>query len=154
GMADQLWETALNSEQRRYLDTMRNNSASLLNLVNGILDLSRVESGRLSLEHVDFDLVELTEDVMETLAVRAHEKGLELALRIPCAFPTALTGDPLRLRQILINLLGNAIKFTEHGEVTLTIEAADPAKAGEPPDAPSRAEGSAGLADAGSPTEC
>jgi PAS domain S-box-containing protein len=154
GMADLLWETALNSEQRRYLDTMRNNSASLLNLINGILDLSRVESGRLSLEQVAFDLVELAEDVMQTLAVRAHEKGLELALRIPCTFPTALTGDPLRLRQILINLLGNAIKFTEHGEVTLTIEAADPAQAGEPPDAPSRAEGSAGLADAGSPTEC
>ncbi len=127
GMADLLWETPLSAEQRRYLDTMRNNSASLLNLVNGILDLSKVESGRLILEHADFDLVELAEDVMETLGVRAHEKGLELALRIPPALPTALTGDPLRLRQILINLLGNAIKFTERGEVTLTIDAADDA---------------------------
>ena len=131
GMADLLWETSLNAEQRRYLDTMRNNGASLLNLVNGILDLSKVESGRLSLERVDFDLVELAEGVMETLGVRAHEKGLELALRIPSTFPTALTGDPLRLRQILINLLGNAIKFTEHGEVTLTIDAVDSAQAGE-----------------------
>ena len=151
GMADLLWETALNTEQRRYLDTMRNNGASLLNLVNGILDLSKVESGRLSLEHVDFDLVELAEGVMETLGVRAHEKGLELALRIPSTFPTALTGDPLRLRQILINLLGNAIKFTERGEVTLTIDAVDTvqpdaASAGKPP-----LEDAAASADAGAP---
>ena len=83
GMADLLSETPLNAEQRRYLDTMRNNGTSLLNLVNGILDLSKVESGRLILERVDFDLVELAEGVMETLGVRAHEKGLELALRIP-----------------------------------------------------------------------
>jgi signal transduction histidine kinase/CheY-like chemotaxis protein/HPt (histidine-containing phosphotransfer) domain-containing protein len=128
GMADLLWETRLSPEQRRYLDTMRNNGTSLLNLVNGILDLSRVESGLLSLERVDFDLADLAEDVMETLAVRAHEKGLELVLRIAPALSTALTGDPLRLRQILINLLGNAIKFTEHGEVTLNIEAADTAQ--------------------------
>ncbi|MGZ6241413.1 MAG: PAS domain S-box protein [Candidatus Binataceae bacterium] len=128
GMADLLWETSLTAEQRRYLDTMRNNGTSLLNLVNGILDLSKVESGRLSLEHADFDLVELAEDVMETLRVRAHEKGLELALRIPSTFSTALIGDPLRLRQILINLLSNAIKFTERGEVTLTIEAVDSAE--------------------------
>ena len=151
GMADLLWETALNTEQRRYLDTMRNNGASLLNLVNGILDLSKVESGRLSLEHVDFDLVELAEGVMETLGVRAHEKGLELALRIPSTFPTALTGDPLRLRQILINLLGNAIKFTERGEVTLTIDAVDTvqpdaASAGKPP-----LEDATASADAGAP---
>lgn len=135
GMADLLWETQLNAEQRRYLDTMRNNSTSLLNLVNGILDLSRVESGHLSLERADFDLADLAEDVMETLAVRAHEKGLELALRILPTVPVALTGDPLRLRQILINLLANAIKFTEHGEVTLTIEDADMAQGGEAPPA-------------------
>ncbi|MGH7913595.1 MAG: PAS domain S-box protein, partial [Candidatus Binataceae bacterium] len=140
GMADLLWETPLNTEQRRYLDTMRNNGTSLLNLVNGILDLSRVESGRLSLEHVDFDLVELAEGAMETLGVRAHEKGLELALHVPPTFPTALTGDPLRLRQILINLLGNAIKFTERGEVTLTIDAIDAARGGGSLAAPSKAE--------------
>jgi len=131
GMADLLWETPLSAEQRRYLDTMRNNGNSLVKLVNGILDLSKVQSGRLSLERVDFDLVELAEGVMETLGVRAHEKNLELALRIPATFPTALTGDPLRLRQILINLLGNAIKFTEHGEVMLTIDAVDSAQSGE-----------------------
>ena len=87
GMTDLLWETPLSPEQRRYLGTMRSNSTSLLNLVNGILDLSRVESGRLSLERVDFNLTDLAEDVMETLGVRAHEKGLELALRIPAAIP-------------------------------------------------------------------
>ncbi len=122
---------------------MRNNSASLLNLINGILDLSKVESGRLSLERADFDLVELAEDVMETLGVRAHEKGLELALRVALTFPTALTGDPLRLRQILLNLLGNAIKFTEHGEVTLTIDAVDSAEIGKSADPQAKAEAAA-----------
>ncbi|HEY2523506.1 MAG TPA: PAS domain S-box protein, partial [Candidatus Binataceae bacterium] len=135
GMADLLWETPLTGEQHLYLETMRNNSASLLNLIDGILDLSKVESGRLSLECNDFDLAELAEGATETMAPQAHEKGLELALRIPCALPTAVVGDSLRLRQILINLLGNAIKFTERGEVTLTIEAAD--------DAPTDAEGAA-----------
>ncbi|HVA83563.1 MAG TPA: PAS domain S-box protein [Candidatus Binataceae bacterium] len=151
GMADLLWETSLNAEQRRYLDTMRNNSTSLLNLVNGILDLSKVESGRLSLERVDFDLVELAEGVMETLGVRAHEKGLELALRIPSTFPTALTGDPLRLRQILINLLGNAIKFTERGEVTLTIDAVATVPAGQALGGKPKVEDAAASADADSP---
>ncbi len=88
---------------------------------------------------------------METLGVRAHEKGLELALRIPSTFPTALTGDPLRLRQILINLLGNAIKFTEHGEVTLTIDAVDSVQAGEALAEKPKAEDAAASADAGSP---
>jgi PAS domain S-box-containing protein len=149
GMADLLSETLLSAEQRRYLDTMRSNSASLLNLINGILDLSKVESGRLSLERADFDLVELAEDLMETLGVRAHEKGLELALRVAPTFPTALTGDPLRLRQILLNLLGNAIKFTEHGEVTLTIDAVDSAEIGESPRPQAKAEAAAASGKAG-----
>ena len=149
GMADLLWETPLSAEQRRYLDTMRNNSASLLNLINGILDLSKIESGRLSLERADFDLLELAEEVMETLGVRAHEKGLELALRIASTFPTALNGDPLRLRQILINLLSNAIKFTEHGEVTLTIDAVDSAEIGESQGLQAKAEGAAASGNGG-----
>lgn len=126
GMADLLWETSLNGEQRRYLRTMRANGEALLSLVNDILDLAKVESGRLSLERSEFDLVELAESVMETLGIRAHEKGLELALRIRPEVPVAAVGDPLRLRQVLINLVGNAIKFTQRGEVTLTIEAAAP----------------------------
>lgn len=122
GMADLLWETQLTAEQRRYLDTIRSNSNSLLDLINGILDLAKVESGRLSLEWIPFDLRELVERVLETLGVRAHQKWLELAARIDPAVPTDLVGDPTRLRQILMNLIGNAIKFTERGEVVLTIE--------------------------------
>ena len=122
GMADLLWETALTGEQRRFLDTIRSNSNALLDLINGILDLAKVESGRLSLEWIPFDLRELAERVLETLGVRAHQKWLELAGRIAPAVPLQLVGDPLRLRQILMNLIGNAIKFTERGEVVLEIE--------------------------------
>jgi PAS domain S-box-containing protein len=126
GMADLLWETPLSAEQRRYLHTMRANGASLLALVDDVLDLAKIESGRLGLERSEFSLVELAESVMETLGIRAHEKGLELALHIRPGVPTALVGDPLRLRQILVNLVGNAIKFTERGEVVIAIEVAAP----------------------------
>ena len=119
GMADLMWESELNPEQRRYLDTMINNGNALLELINGILDLAKVESGRLSLESVDFDLRELVEKIADTLAVRADEKGIELGVRIDHDVPTALIGDPLRLRQVLTNLVGNAIKFTEHGAVVI-----------------------------------
>ena len=122
GMADLLWETSLTGEQRRFLDTIRSNSNALLDLINGILDLAKVESGRLSLEWIPFDLRELVERVLETLGVRAHQKWLELACRIAPAVPLQLVGDPMRLRQILMNLIGNAIKFTERGEVVLEIE--------------------------------
>jgi PAS domain S-box-containing protein len=122
GMADLLWETRLTAEQRRFLDSIRRNSNALLDLINGILDLAKVESGRLSLEWIVFDLRELAERVVETLGVKAHQKWLELAVRIAPSIPTELVGDPLRLRQILMNLVGNAIKFTEHGEVVLEIE--------------------------------
>src|SRR5208337_4290839 len=101
------------------------NGNTLLDLINGILDLAKVESGRLRLESTDFELNELVEGVMETLAVRANEKNLKLALRILPDVTPHLVGDPLRLRQVLINLVGNAIKFTEEGEVTLTV-ASDP----------------------------
>jgi two-component system, sensor histidine kinase and response regulator len=122
GMADLLAETNLTDEQRRFVETMINNGNALLNLINGILDLAKVESGRLNLEETDFDLADLVERIAETLAVRAHEKGIELLFRILPDVPTKLVGDPLRLRQILVNLLGNAIKFTEQGEVVLTVE--------------------------------
>jgi PAS domain S-box-containing protein len=124
GMADVLWETSLSFEQRRYLETMRTNGSQLLNLINGILDLARIESGRFTLEAEPFDLNELVERVIETLGIKAHEKGLELVSRISPDVPSGLVGDPLRLRQILINLLSNAIKFTEQGEVMLTVEIA------------------------------
>jgi PAS domain S-box-containing protein len=122
GMADLLGETPLTPEQRRFADTMARNGNALLDLINGILDLAKVESGRLNLEETEFDLGEVVEHVAETLAVRAHEKGLELATRILPDVPLRLVGDQLRLRQILINLVGNAIKFTDRGEVVLTVE--------------------------------
>jgi two-component system sensor histidine kinase/response regulator len=126
GMADLLWETDLNAEQRRYLDTVIGNGNALLELINGILDLAKVESGRLSLEKVEFDVGDLTEKVADTLAVRAHAKGIELATRLVPGIPATLLGDPLRLRQILTNLIGNAIKFTDRGEVVVTVQT-DPA---------------------------
>lgn len=121
GMADLIGESDLNSEQRRYLDTIVSNGNALLELINSILDLARVESGRMNLETVAFDVVEMTEKVADTLAVRAHEKGVELAVRFSRDLPATLVGDPLRLRQVLTNLIGNAIKFTERGEVVIDV---------------------------------
>jgi signal transduction histidine kinase/DNA-binding response OmpR family regulator len=122
GMADLLIETELSGEQRRYLDIMVANGNSLLELINSILDLARIESGRLQLEKTGFDLTDLIDKTISTFAVRAHGKGLELIARIAPGVPERLVGDPLRLRQILINLLGNAIKFTELGEIVLQVE--------------------------------
>ncbi len=122
GMADLLWETSLASEQREYVRIFRKAGSQLLDLINDILDLSKVESGHLVLESIDFDLGEILDKTLEMMAIRAHEKGLELALRIAPDIPTALVGDPARLRQVLINLIGNAIKFTERGEVIVRVE--------------------------------
>jgi PAS domain S-box-containing protein len=121
GMADLMGESDLDSEHRRYLDTIISNGNALLELVNSILDLARVESGRLDLEAVAFDVVELTEKVADTLSVRAHEKGIELAVRFGAGLPPMLVGDSLRLRQVLTNLIGNAIKFTTRGEVVVDV---------------------------------
>ena len=122
GMADLLWETSLISEQREYVRIFRKAGSQLLDLINDILDLSKVESGHLVLESIDFDLGEVLDKTLEMMAIRAHEKGLELALRIAPEIPTALVGDPARLRQVLINLIGNAIKFTAQGEVIVRVE--------------------------------
>ena len=122
GMADQLMETALDDEQRRYLSTVISNGHALLALINGILDLAKVESGRISLEAIEFDLKDAIEKVLETLAIRAHEKGLELMVRFAPEIPDLVLGDSLRLGQILINLVGNAIKFTHKGQVMVTVE--------------------------------
>jgi len=121
GMADLLGETELDQEQRKFLDVMANNGNSLLRLINDVLDLAKVESGRLTLEAVAFDLDDLMNTAGEALAVRAHEKGLELAMHVPPGVPMRLIGDPLRIRQILINLVGNAIKFTERGSVITSV---------------------------------
>jgi len=121
GMAELLADTELGNEQRKFLRIMMNNGNALLELIDDILDFARVESGRLRLEQVEFDLCEMAERVAEALSIRAHQKGLELAVHIPPGTPLGLIGDPLRLRQILVNLIGNAIKFTDRGEIELAI---------------------------------
>jgi PAS domain S-box-containing protein len=121
GMADLLWETDLTPEQRKYLRIFRRAGGNLLNLINDILDLSKVEVGHLELESTDFDLSDLIEKAIEILAMRANEKGLELACHLSHDIPCAVIGDPNRLHQILINLISNAIKFTDSGSVTVRV---------------------------------
>jgi len=121
GMADLLWETDLAPEQRKYLRIFRRAGGNLLGLINDILDLSKVEVGHLELESTDFDLSDLLEKAIEILAMRANEKGLELACHLSPDVPRAVIGDPNRLHQILINLISNAIKFTDSGSVTVQV---------------------------------
>ncbi len=128
GMADLLLDTKLNAEQRRYLDVMVANGNSLLDLINSILDLARIESGRMQIEKTEFDLTDLIDKTVSTFGVQAHSKGLELIARMAPGVPAHVVGDPLRLRQILINFLGNAIKFTERGDVVLEIDRLDEAQ--------------------------
>jgi PAS domain S-box-containing protein len=122
GMADLLADTPLSQEQNRYVQIFRRAGSNLLDLINDILDLSKVEASQLELERTGFDLNDVVEKVAEMLAVPAHEKFLELVCYVAPEVPTYLIGDPTRLRQVLVNLLGNAIKFTEAGEVVLRVE--------------------------------
>jgi PAS domain S-box-containing protein len=122
GMADLLWETPLTPEQQQYVEVFRTAGETLLNLINGILDLSKVEAGQITLESIDFDLAEIVEKVCEVMALKAHQKELELACRLMPEVPTQLVGDPVRVRQILTNLVGNAVKFTEAGEVLVEVK--------------------------------
>jgi len=124
GMTELLAETELQADQRHYLEVMAANGNALLNLINSILDLARIESGRLQIEKAEFDLGDLIDQTISSFGVSAHGKGLELAARIAPGVPDRLIGDPLRLRQVLVNLLGNAIKFTELGQVVLEIDLA------------------------------
>ncbi len=117
GMTDLALRTTLTEEQRDYLHTVKDSSEALLAIVNDILDFSKIEARQLSLEQVPFAFRDVVEDAVRLLASRADAKGLELACRIAPDVPDALVGDPGRLRQVLINLVGNAIKFTERGEV-------------------------------------
>ena len=121
GMAELLADSPLTVEQRKYLSIMINNGSALLDLINDILDFARVESGQLKLERTIFDPHELAERVAETLSIQAHQRKLELAVNLSADTPRAVIGDPLRLRQVLINLIGNAIKFTETGEIELGV---------------------------------
>jgi len=121
GIADLLAKTNLSVEQDKYVQIFRRAGDNLLNLINDILDLSKVEASQLELEQTGFSLTELLEKVMEMVAVRANEKGLTLVCEIAPGTPTDLVGDPTRLCQVLLNLVGNAIKFTESGSVSLRI---------------------------------
>jgi signal transduction histidine kinase/two-component SAPR family response regulator len=131
GMADMLWESPLNPEQMQYVEVFRRAGSGLLLLINDILDLSKIEAGHLELEHVEFDLEEVMDSAIELTAVKAHAKGIELLSHLSPGATTSLMGDPTRLRQVLINLLGNAVKFTDAGEVVLTVRNHESGKAGQ-----------------------
>jgi len=122
GMADLLSETPLNAEQLEYVQVLARAGDTLMALITDILDLSKVEAGQLNLEKINFDLVELVQDTVSILATRAHEKRLKLGSYVSPEVPTILMGDPVRLRQVLTNLVDNAVKFTEKGEVVLHVE--------------------------------
>ncbi len=121
GMTELALDTDLTLEQREYLTMVKDSADSLLRVINDILDFSKIEAGKLDLEPIDFNLRDSLEGTVKTLALRAHNKGLELACHIPLEVPDKLVGDPGRLCQIIVNLVGNAIKFTEQGEVLVDV---------------------------------
>jgi signal transduction histidine kinase/chemotaxis response regulator CheB len=121
GMAELLLETALHSSQRDYAETILHSAQALLTLINDILDFSKIEAGKMEIESVDLDLRDTLEDVTRLLAVQAHGKGLEISAHVDAEVPERLSGDPARLRQILVNLCGNAVKFTQRGEVAVSV---------------------------------
>jgi two-component system, sensor histidine kinase and response regulator len=121
-MTELVLDTELNTEQREYLAIAKSSADSLLLLLNDILDFSKIEAGKLEIEKIDFNLRDCLENAIKSLALRAHEKNLELALDVPPGVPEKLIGDPGRLRQLIVNLAGNAIKFTERGEVVVHVE--------------------------------
>ncbi|MFA5262613.1 MAG: response regulator [Opitutaceae bacterium] len=134
GMTGLLMDSGLNSEQRDIADTIRSSGDALLTIINDILDFSKIEAGKLELEENPFDLRDCVESALDLVAPKASEKGLELAYIIDPLVPGSLIGDVTRVRQILVNLLGNAIKFTEKGEVTVDIQTL--AEAVQPSDSP------------------
>ncbi|MEZ6087238.1 MAG: PAS domain-containing protein [Pirellulaceae bacterium] len=146
GMTDLISHTSLSVEQRDYVRTIKDSADSLLRIINDILDFSKIEAGKLELEETPFHLRDCVGRTVQTLAVKAGEKGLELACRIDPHLPDHVVGDPIRLRQIVVNLVGNAIKFTHSGEVVVEVTTADDPKVifpeGTPPlhDSPVRTD--------------
>ena len=130
GMTDILARTSLSPTQRHYVDTIRNSGDTLLTLINDILDFSKIEAGKLEIQAMAIDLRDVVESTVEQLAERAQRKGLQLLAEYESSVPTAVIGDPIRVRQILTNLLGNAIKFTQQGDVRVHVTV-DPRQSGE-----------------------
>jgi two-component system, sensor histidine kinase and response regulator len=122
GMTDLALDTSLTPEQREYLEMVKNSAQSLLTIINDILDFSKIEAGKLDIEMIDFPFHQSLGETLRTLALRAHQKGLELAWRVGAGVPEFLKGDVGRLRQVLVNLTGNAVKFTDHGEIVVSVE--------------------------------
>jgi PAS domain S-box-containing protein len=125
GLTELLLETPLDAQQRPFVETVRTSGESLMSLINDILDFSKIEAGKLETETLDYDLYQAVEDVVQLLAPRAHAKHLEIACRLDERLPSAVRGDPYRLRQVLANLIGNAVKFTESGEVLIDVQQQD-----------------------------
>ena len=125
GMTGLLLTTDLSPEQREYAETTRNSALALLNVINDVLDFSKIEAGKMELEWIDFDLRRVVEDVADMLAEAAHAKGVALATLVEAGVPTVVRGDPGRLRQVLINLVGNAVKFTVTGGVVVRAQLAE-----------------------------
>ncbi|EAS63816.1 two-component sensor histidine kinase BarA [Photobacterium angustum] len=122
GFTRQMLKTKLNTSQKDYLLTIENSANNLLTIINDILDFSKLEAGKLLLENIPFDFTDSLDEVMRLLAPSAHEKGLELTLKIDDRIPAGLIGDPLRIQQVVTNLIGNAVKFTEHGNIDVSVE--------------------------------
>jgi len=121
GMTELTLETQLTAEQREYLGMVKTSAEALLTVINDILDFSKIEAGKLDLDPIEFSLRDCVGDALKALALRAHAKGLELAFETAADVPDGLVGDPGRLRQVLLNLTGNAVKFTEQGEVVVSV---------------------------------
>jgi two-component system sensor histidine kinase/response regulator len=121
GMTELLLDTPVSPEQRDYLKVLQESADALLSLINSVLDFSKIEAGKLDIEHVEFGLRDTVAGILKSLAVAAHKRGLELVLNLDPAVPNRVFGDPIRLRQILVNLVGNSIKFTEKGDVVVKL---------------------------------
>ena len=150
GMSGLLLDTQLTPDQREFAETIRNSGDALLTIINDILDFSKIEAGRMELESQPFDLRECVESALDLVKLRAAERGLELACEIAGDIPLAIAGDVTRLRQILVNLLNNAVKFTEQGEVVVTVTRDATDRRGEAPGGES-ASAASGFASGASP---
>jgi signal transduction histidine kinase len=126
GMTDLALETELNPEQREYLGMVKSSGESLLTLLNDILDLSKIEAGKFELDSSDFSIENCIEEALQPLAISAQQKGIKLVWDIAADVPNIVRGDPTRLRQVLINLTGNALKFTSEGEVAIHVKCDSP----------------------------